>query len=107
MRAQRERQMIVDLCRFLAAQGYLAATGGNVALRIDAEHFAVTPSAMDYYAMSAADVSVVRLDNLQRVDGERPASVESGLHAKVLNLRADVNCSVHTHQPIASAWALL
>ncbi len=107
MMARRERRGIVDLCHLLAGQGYLAATGGNVALRIDSVHFAVTPSATDYYSMSAADVSVLRLDNLHQVEGDRPPSVESGLHAKMLAVRPDATCSIHTHQPLASACALL
>jgi L-fuculose-phosphate aldolase len=35
------------------------------------------------------------------------ASVESGLHARVLQARPDCTASVHTHQPIASAYTLL
>jgi L-fuculose-phosphate aldolase len=101
------RRRVVDLCLDLAQRGFLAGTGGNVALRIDAEHFAVTPSATDYHAMSAGDVSVMRLSDLRQVEGERPPSVESSLHARVLRARRDCDCSVHTHQPVASACALL
>jgi L-fuculose-phosphate aldolase len=101
------RQTIVDLCVELSRRGYLAGTGGNVALRIDAEHFAVTPSATDYLTMSAADICVVRLSDLKCIEGERAPSVETGLHARVLRRRVNVNCSIHTHQPVASACALL
>jgi L-fuculose-phosphate aldolase len=107
MFAHKERQRIVDLCVDLSKRGYLAGTGGNVALRIDADRFAVTPSATDYLAMSAADVCVVRLSDLQRIEGERTPSVETGLHARVLRARPEVHCSIHTHQPVASAWALM
>ncbi len=107
MIAVREREIVVALCRDLVARGFLAATGGNVALRVDAERFAVTPSAMDYAVMTAADVCVLRLADLGRVDGDRAPSVESGLHAGVLNKRADCACSIHTHQPAASACALI
>jgi L-fuculose-phosphate aldolase len=88
-------------------RGYFAATGGNIALRIDSEVFAVTPSAMDYYSMQPEDVSVLRLADLRQVEGNRPPSVETGLHARVLQARPDCSCSIHTHQPIASACALL
>lgn len=101
------RQTIVDLCVKLSHCGYLAGTGGNIAMRIDAEHFAVTPSATDYLTMSADDICVLRLADLKQVQGERTPSVESGMHARVLRKRADVNCSIHTHQPVASACALL
>ena len=107
MIANHEREVVVALCRDLVARGFLAATGGNVALRVDAERFAVTPSAMDYSVMIAADVCILSLADLKRVDGDRAPSVESGLHAGVLKKRADCGCSIHTHQPAASACALI
>jgi L-fuculose-phosphate aldolase len=107
MRAEISRQRVVELCRELAQRGYFAATGGNIALRIDAELLAVTPSATDYYVMCADDVSVVRMSDLRQIEGACPPSVESSLHARVLRARPDCYCSIHTHQPIASACTLL
>jgi L-fuculose-phosphate aldolase len=107
MRFEETREQVVRTCIELADQGYLAGTGGNVALRADADHFAVTPSATDYYAMTAADVCVARLADAEQVDGERTASVEAGLHAGVLRARPECWASVHTHQPVASAYTLL
>ena len=107
MKFQARREQVVETCIALADKGFLAGTGGNIALRVDANHFAVTPSATDYYAMSAADVCIVRLSDKEQVDGEREASVEAGLHAGVLLARPECNASVHTHQPVASAYTLL
>lgn len=107
MKFQAERQRVVEVSRALADRGYFAATGGNLALRVDAEHIAVTPSATDYQVMEAADVCVLRLADLAKVDGERKPSVESGMHAQVLRARRDCQASVHTHQPAASACTLL
>lgn len=101
------REQVYATCLALADRGYLAGTGGNVALRIDDGYFAVTPSAVDYYAMTADDVGIVRLSDAIQVEGDRPASVESGLHAAVLRAQPNANASVHTHQPIASAYTLL
>jgi L-fuculose-phosphate aldolase len=101
------REQIVALCLDLSRRGLLSGTGGNVALRTDAQHFAVTPSGIDYHRMTAADVCVLRLSDLQRVAGDRAPSVESSLHARVLRARPDCGCSIHTHQPVASACALL
>lgn len=107
MRFEAKREEVRATCLALADRGYLAGTGGNVALRADENHFAVTPSATDYYAMTAADVCIVRLSDKEQVDGEREASVEAGLHAGVLLARPDCTASVHTHQPVASAFTLL
>lgn len=101
------RRRIVELCIELSRRGHLAGTGGNIALRIDADRFAVTPSATDYLTMSAEDVCVLRLSDLSVLEGHRTPSVESGLHARVLQARLDVICSIHTHQPVASACALI
>lgn len=91
----------------LADLGFLAGVGGNLALRIDDRRMAVTPSATDYYAMSADDVCIVDFRNLRQLHGSRSPSVESGLHARALARRPDCLASVHTHQPVASAFTLL
>lgn len=107
MKFQSVRQQVVDMSVKLADHGYFAATGGNLALKVDDEHIVVTPSATDYYQMTAEDVCVLRLRDLVKVDGDRKPSVETGMHAKVLRIRADCRASIHTHQPIASACTLL
>ena len=101
------RQTVVDLCVELSQRGHFSGTGGNIALRVDAAYIAVTPSATDYLTMTPADVCVLRLVDLAQVEGEGVPSVETGLHARVLRARPDVQASIHTHQPVASACALL
>ena len=107
MRFEAGRAHVLRTCIELADRGYLAGTGGNVALLVDREHFAVTPSATGYYEMTAGDVCIVRLQDGAQVAGEKTASVEAGLHASVLRARPDCAASIHTHQPIASAYTLL
>lgn len=104
---QQACEAVVRTAVALADQGFLAGVGGNLALRIDAEHFAVTPSASDYYAMAAEDICVLRLSDLKQLAGNGKPSVESGLHARMLKARPDCRASVHTHQPVASAFTLL
>lgn len=107
MQYESHRQHVVALCLRLSSKGYFAATGGNIMLRVDQDHVLVTPSATDYQRMQARDVCVLRLADLKHVDGAQTPSVESSLHASVMRLRPDVHCTVHTHQPVASACALL
>lgn len=107
MNFDQARREVVAACLELADRGYLAGTGGNVAYRIDDEHFAVTPTATDYYAMGPEDICVLRPNDLVRIAGDRVPSVEHRLHAHVLRVRRDCRASIHTHQPIASAYTLL
>ncbi len=104
---ERERQQVVEACRLLVDQGYLAATGGNVSLRLaDREGLAITPSNLDYGRMVPGDVCILDLE-LNPLDAERKPSVESSLHAAVYQARPDVHAIVHTHQVYASALALI
>ncbi len=107
MNVEQARREIVATCVKLADKGYLAGTGGNVACRAGDAYFAVTPSATDYYAMQPEDICVLRLDNLARIAGDRRPSIEHKLHAHVLRMRRDCGASIHTHQPVSSAYTLL
>jgi L-fuculose-phosphate aldolase len=101
------RGRIVELCQDLSKRGFLAATGGNVAIRVDEASFAVTPSAVDYAVLRAQDICIVRARDQALIEGDLTPSVETGLHAEVLARRPDVGCTIHTHQPAASALALI
>jgi len=101
------RQQVLDACLSLAERGFLVATGGNVSLRFEANLFAVTPSGVDYYSMSPQDICILRLDTLEVVAGGLKPSIECGLHATLLRFRKDAAAVIHTHQPLASAVALL
>jgi L-fuculose-phosphate aldolase len=47
------------------------------------------------------------LESLAVESGGRKPSIESGLHAALLRFRSDAAAGIHTHQPLASAVALL
>jgi len=102
-----QRQAMVKLCHQLSEQAYFTATSGNLMLRLDGDVVAVTPSATDYLSMTAADICVLQLSDLSPLEAMHPPSMESSLHARVLRRRPDLQCSIHTHQPLASACALL
>jgi L-fuculose-phosphate aldolase len=101
------KHAVLETCLKLSEEGFLPATGGNIALRVTQRTFAVTPSAMQYRAMSADDICILDLTTLERLEGSSKPSVESGIHACFLRLRSDFTASIHTHQPLASAVSLL
>ncbi len=102
-----QKQQVIDACLSLSNAGYLAGTGGNLALRLTEELFAVTPSGADYFALQTDDICVLRLNDLEQLEGNLKPSVESAMHAAMLNFKTAMQASVHTHQPMASAIALL
>ena len=97
MMFQQARETVVKTCINLAERRYVAGTGGNMALRAGEGHMLVTPSGVDYYTMGPGDICVIRLSDHKQVEGEMEASVEAGMHARVLAVRPDCLASVHTH----------
>ncbi|WP_010569167.1 class II aldolase/adducin family protein [Leptospira broomii] len=101
------RASIVAASRKLADLGFFAGIGGNLAVRVDPELMAVTPSASDYYSMKDEDICILRIKDLKLVEGNKHPTTESGMHAAFLTRRPDLQVSLHTHQPLASAVTLL
>src|SRR5450830_428244 len=56
--------------------------------------------------MRADDIVVLDFEQ-KRLEGTLKASIEAGMHAAVYRERPDVNAIVHTHQPYASALAIV
>ncbi|TDB99766.1 aminotransferase class III-fold pyridoxal phosphate-dependent enzyme [Micromonospora fluostatini] len=111
MQHRTSRQHVVDMCRTMLARGYLKATEGNVSVRVPGHRlYAVTPSNYDYDRMRVEDVCLVDFDGRHVPDDSGAAlkpSIECGMHANIYRERPDVNAIVHTHQPYASALAVL
>jgi len=104
---QIHKQEVVNTCHTLLERGYLKATEGNISARANGKNtFAITPSNYDYAKMQVADICILDFD-MRQIEGEMKPSIESGMHAAVYQERADVHCIIHTHQPYASALALI
>jgi ribulose-5-phosphate 4-epimerase/fuculose-1-phosphate aldolase len=102
-----QKQQVVVICRTLLERGYLKATEGNISVRIGKDsRFAITPSNYDYAKMTVGDICVLDF-GLAPVSGTRQPSIESAMHAAVYQSRPDVQVIIHTHQPYASALALI
>jgi len=101
------KQEVVDTCHTLLERGYLKATEGNISAHVSGQStFAITPSNYDYAKMQVDDICILDID-MKQLEGEMKPSIESGMHAAVYQNRADVHCIIHTHQPYASALALI
>ena len=107
------RQHVVDMCRTMLERGYLKATEGNVSVRVPGRRlYAVTPSNYSYDRMRVEDVCIVDFDgnhvpDVDRAGASLAPSIECGMHANIYRERPDVHAIVHTHQPYASALAVL
>lgn len=89
----------------LAREGLVVGTAGNVSGRTQ-EGFVITPSAVPYEQLTAAEVAHLDPAGVQ-VGGTHRKSSEWRLHAALYQARADVQAVVHTHSVAATALAVL
>jgi L-fuculose-phosphate aldolase len=98
------RREMVLFGQMLHQRGYVAATDGNLSIRLDERRIMVTPTGMSKSMLRAADMVVVDLEG-RWLAGKRHVSSELGMHLLIYNLRPDVQGIVHAHPPTATGFA--
>ncbi len=98
------RQQLADYGRKLVSCGLVQGTWGNLSARLDTEYMLVTPSGIDYEALSAGDMVKVNIKTLEYEGKLKPTS-EKGLHAQVYQNRPEIGGVIHTHSKYCSVYA--
>ena len=106
MRLEAVRAAIAEAGRELERAGLVQGTAGNLSVRDrPSGTVAISPSAVPYGRVQAADVVLVGRDDADE-SPHRPSS-ELAMHMAVYAARDDVGAVVHTHSPWATTWAVL
>ncbi|MGO8760533.1 MAG: class II aldolase/adducin family protein [Desulfobaccales bacterium] len=101
---QQLKEDIVRVCRMLHRKNYLAATDGNVSVRLG-DRVLTTPSGINKGLMEA--YQVITVDLMGRVvAGEGTPTSEIRMHLLAYELRPEVSAVVHAHLPYATACTL-
>jgi len=98
------RHEMVRVCQMLHRKNYLAATDGNVSVRLGERVF-VTPSGINKGLLEAHQVITVDLEG-RVLAGEGKPTSEIRMHLLAYELRPDVHAVVHAHLPYATACTL-
>jgi L-fuculose-phosphate aldolase len=96
-----------DICAvgcWIHERGYVAATDGNISLRLGADRILITPTSISKGMMAPEDLVIIDLEG-RRVTGLRKASSEFAMHLLIYRLRPDVNAVCHAHPPTATGYA--
>jgi L-fuculose-phosphate aldolase len=99
-----QRERIVRYGRMLYDRGFIAATDGNISMRLDENCLLITPTCMCKGMMSEDDLVVVDMDG-RKLEGTRNVSSEVAMHLLIYQLRPDVRGIVHAHPPTATGFA--
>ena len=109
MKWQSERTIVVRAAQQLLRLGLVAATSGNVSLRLEGDEkeglIAVTPASTDYETMTPEDIVIVDYD-VDVIEGDAVPSSESLTHVAVYKARSDISAVIHTHSIYASVLAV-
>jgi L-fuculose-phosphate aldolase len=96
---------VLAAAKQMLADGLVEGTSGNISGRLDEQHVCLTPSSIDYTAMTLDDLVVVDLEGVV-VEGHRSPTTEKDLHLSVLRSYPEVGAVIHTHAVYATMFAL-
>ncbi|MBU0755575.1 MAG: class II aldolase/adducin family protein [Planctomycetes bacterium] len=95
---------MIEIGKTLYDRGYIAATDGNISVRLENGDIFMTPSGVPKGRMRARQI--VRTDSEGRVIGEGKPSSEILMHLAVYGQRKDARAVVHAHPPYATAFSI-
>ena len=98
------RREIVRFGRWLYRLGFMPGTSGNLSVRLDEERLLATPTGTSKCLLRSADMVIVDLEGRQ-IAGSRRVTSEIGMHLAIYAERDDVEAVIHSHPPIATAFA--
>ena len=104
---QHEIPLRLELTKFgrrLHRLGFMPGTSGNLSVRLDSEFILATPTGMSKSMLNRDDMVILDLQGRQ-VAGSRKVTSEIGMHLAVYNRRPDIRAVIHSHPPIATAFA--
>lgn len=94
---------LLDGCRRLYAGGLLAASDGNLSVRLSNGLIAMTPSGVPKAKVRLEDLAHLTLDG--EILSGRPSS-ERAMHLAIYRAVPEAKAVVHAHPPTAIAWSL-
>jgi L-fuculose-phosphate aldolase len=100
----KSRLEILRFGKLLHERGLIAATDGNISLRLNEGSVLVTPTCICKGMMSIDDLLVVDMHG-RKISGFRDVTSEISMHMTIYRMRRDVNAIVHAHPPTATGFA--
>lgn len=99
-----DRQEIVRLGKLLHDRGCIAATDGNISVRLDDYTILATPTCMSKGMMTTEDLVKVDMHG-RKLAGFREVSSEIAMHLMIYRMRPEIGGIVHAHPPTATGFA--
>lgn len=104
MNESESRREIIRLGRLLHEKGFIAATDGNLSIRLNEFSLLATPTGMSKGMLTEDDLVTVDIRG-RRLNGKHEVSSEIAMHLMIYRARPDVRGVVHAHPPTATGFA--
>jgi len=101
----RHRRDIVEVGRRIWQRGYVAASDGNISIRLSDGRILITPTGLSKGFLEPDDLVVVDASG-KKLSGRREPTSELAMHIFVYESRPDVCSVVHAHPPKATGFAV-
>ena len=98
------RREIVRIGSLLHEKGFIAATDGNISVRLNDFTVLATPTCMSKGMLTEEDLVTVDMRG-KKISGFREVSSEIAMHMMIYRVRPDVGAIVHAHPPTATGFA--
>ena len=102
---QKEKDQLVTICRLLSEKGFVAATDGNVSVRLPENRILITPSGVNKRFVESNQFIITDIEG-KLIDGETKPSSEIQMHLTVYRQRQDIHAVVHAHPPYCVAFSI-
>ncbi len=97
-------EQLISICHLMYAKGFVAATDGNVSIRIGNGNFLTTRSGVNKGMVMPSDLVEVCHEG-RSVNSDLKPSTEIGMHLYIYHQRPDINAVVHAHPVYSTAFA--
>jgi|TARA_R110002072_G_scaffold158723_4_gene309759 L-fuculose-phosphate aldolase len=97
---------LLRVAKEMIACGLVEGTAGNVSARLPDGNVVLTPSSIDYGAMTLDDLVVTDI-NGNVLEGEKTPTTEKALHLDCLRKHQDIGAVMHCHAMFATMFAIV
>ncbi len=99
------RNDIIDICKRIHTNGWIAANDGNISIRIGPNTVLCTPTGMSKGYLTTDQLIKVDMDG-NKIDGDLEPSSEVKMHLDVYKSKENIGAVVHAHPPNSTGFAV-
>jgi L-fuculose-phosphate aldolase len=99
------RNDIIEICKRVYANGWVASNDGNVSIKINENTFLCTPTGMSKGFLDSSQLIKVDAEG-NMIDGFLKPSSEIKMHLDIYKRKDNINAVVHAHPPFATGYAV-